>query len=137
MKILIVAERNGRQAPSGERRDRREGDGVRRLRDRRGRPAPIAITRSRTRRGRGAREVERRRLVLTGATLNGRDLGARVAAKLGWAYAADCTDACGEGRRVRGEATHVRGKGPRDAARADAGGALDPPGAWTLAERRG
>ena len=31
--------------------------------------------------------------VLTGATLNGRDLGARVAAKLGWAYAADCTDA--------------------------------------------
>ena len=32
-------------------------------------------------------------VVLTGATLNGRDLGARVAAKLGWAYAADCTDA--------------------------------------------
>ena len=31
-------------------------------------------------------------LVLVGATLNGRDLGARVAAKLGWAYAADCTD---------------------------------------------
>jgi electron transfer flavoprotein alpha subunit len=31
--------------------------------------------------------------VLTGATLNGRDLAARVAAKLGWAYAADCTDA--------------------------------------------
>ena len=32
-------------------------------------------------------------IVLTGATLNGRDLAARVAAKLGWAYAADCTDA--------------------------------------------
>ena len=32
-------------------------------------------------------------VVLTGATLNGRDLAARVAAKLGWAYAADCTDA--------------------------------------------
>src|SRR5258705_3574893 len=31
-------------------------------------------------------------VVLTGATLNGRDLAARVAAKLGWAYAADCTD---------------------------------------------
>jgi electron transfer flavoprotein alpha subunit len=31
-------------------------------------------------------------LVLVGATLNGRDLGPRVAAKLGWAYAADCTD---------------------------------------------
>ena len=31
--------------------------------------------------------------VLMGATLNGRDLAARVAAKLGWAYAADCTDA--------------------------------------------
>ena len=31
-------------------------------------------------------------LVLLGATLNGRDLGARTAAKLGWAYAADCTD---------------------------------------------
>ena len=31
-------------------------------------------------------------LVLTGATLNGRDLAARSAAKLGWAYAADCTD---------------------------------------------
>ncbi len=31
-------------------------------------------------------------LVLMGATLNGRDLAARTAAKLGWAYAADCTD---------------------------------------------
>src|SRR5512142_967846 len=31
-------------------------------------------------------------LILVGATLNGRDLAARVAAKLGWAYAADCTD---------------------------------------------
>jgi electron transfer flavoprotein alpha subunit len=31
-------------------------------------------------------------LVLTGATLNGRDLAARTAAKLGWSYAADCTD---------------------------------------------
>ena len=31
-------------------------------------------------------------LVLTGATLNGRDLAARTAAKLGWVYAADCTD---------------------------------------------
>ncbi len=31
-------------------------------------------------------------LVLVGATLDGRDLAARLAAKLGWAYAADCTD---------------------------------------------
>jgi electron transfer flavoprotein alpha subunit len=31
-------------------------------------------------------------LVLVGATLNGRDLAARAAARLGWAYAADCTD---------------------------------------------
>ncbi len=30
--------------------------------------------------------------VLLGATVNGRDLGARLAAKLGWAYASDCTD---------------------------------------------
>jgi electron transfer flavoprotein alpha subunit len=32
------------------------------------------------------------RLVLCGATLNGRDLASRTAAKLGWAYAADVTD---------------------------------------------
>ncbi len=32
------------------------------------------------------------RLVLVGATLNGRDLAARTAAKLVWSYAADCTD---------------------------------------------
>jgi electron transfer flavoprotein alpha subunit len=31
-------------------------------------------------------------VVLTGATLNGRDLAARAAARLGWAYAGDCTD---------------------------------------------
>ena len=31
-------------------------------------------------------------LVLVGATLNGRDVAARAAASLGWAYAADCTD---------------------------------------------
>jgi electron transfer flavoprotein alpha subunit len=32
-------------------------------------------------------------VVLTGATLNGRDLASRVVAKLGWAFAQDCTDA--------------------------------------------
>ena len=32
------------------------------------------------------------RIVLFGGTLNGRDLAARTAAKLGWAYAADVTD---------------------------------------------
>ena len=42
-------------------------------------------------------------LVLLGATLNGRDLGARTAAKLGWAYAADCTDVA-----VTGDAVEVR-----------------------------
>ncbi len=31
-------------------------------------------------------------LVLVGATLTGRDLAARTAARLGWAYAADCTE---------------------------------------------
>jgi len=42
-------------------------------------------------------------LVLLGATLNGRDLGARAAARLGWAYAADCTDVA-----VKGDAIEVR-----------------------------
>jgi len=42
-------------------------------------------------------------LVLLGATLNGRDLGARTAARLGWAYAADCTDVS-----VNGDAIEVR-----------------------------
>ena len=42
-------------------------------------------------------------LVLLGATLNGRDLGARTAAKLGWGYAADCTDVS-----VKGDAIEVR-----------------------------
>ena len=43
------------------------------------------------------------RLVLLGATLNGRDLGARTAAKLGWAYAADVTDlsVSGDGAQVK------------------------------------
>ena len=37
-------------------------------------------------------EAEKPDLVLLGATLNGRDLGARLAARLGRAYAADVTD---------------------------------------------
>ncbi len=37
-------------------------------------------------------ESEKPDLVLLGATLNGRDLGARLAARLGRAYAADVTD---------------------------------------------
>jgi electron transfer flavoprotein alpha subunit len=36
-------------------------------------------------------------LVLVGATPNGRDLGARLAARLGWAYAADCTGLAADG----------------------------------------
>jgi electron transfer flavoprotein alpha subunit len=42
-------------------------------------------------------ESEKPDLVLLGATLNGRDLGARLAARLGRAYAADVTDLRAEG----------------------------------------
>jgi electron transfer flavoprotein alpha subunit len=46
-----------------------------------------------------AKKVEETKpdLVLLGATLNGRDLGARLAARLGRAYAADVTDVRAEG----------------------------------------
>ena len=47
-------------------------------------------------------ESEKPDLVLLGATLNGRDLGARLAARLGRAYAADVT-----GLRVAGNALEL------------------------------
>jgi len=71
-------------------------------------------------------------LVLLGATLNGRDLGARTAAKLGWAYAADCTDVA-----VKGDAIEVRrpmyaGK-IRATVKVPAPAVVSVrPGAWTL-----
>ncbi|HUQ41102.1 MAG TPA: electron transfer flavoprotein subunit alpha/FixB family protein, partial [Candidatus Limnocylindrales bacterium] len=49
-------------------------------------------------------------LVLIGATLNGRDLGPRVAAKLGWAYAADCTDVTGKDGAVLAKRPMYAGK---------------------------
>jgi electron transfer flavoprotein alpha subunit len=71
-------------------------------------------------------------LVLTGATLNGRDVAARVAAKLGWPYAADCTDAS-----VSSGAMDV--KRPMYAGKVRATLRVPPPvvlsirpGAWTL-----
>ena len=72
-------------------------------------------------------------LVLVGATLNGRDLAARTAAKLGWAYAAECTDVALEGGTATVKRSMYAGK-----IRATATVALPAvisvrPGAWTLA----
>ena len=49
-------------------------------------------------------------LVLLGATLNGRDLGARTAAKLGWAYAADVTDLSVSGDSAQAKRPMYAGK---------------------------
>jgi electron transfer flavoprotein alpha subunit len=72
-------------------------------------------------------------LVLVGATLNGRDVAARVAAKLGWAYAADCTDASAKNGGIEAKRTMYAGK-----VRATLNVPLPAvlsirPGAWTLA----
>jgi electron transfer flavoprotein alpha subunit len=72
-------------------------------------------------------------VVLVGATLNGRDLAARVAAKLGWAYAADCTDASAKDGGIEVKRTMYAGK-----VRATLNVPLPAvlsirPGAWTLA----
>jgi electron transfer flavoprotein alpha subunit len=71
-------------------------------------------------------------LVLTGATLNGRDLAARTAAKLGWAYAADCTDLAVKGDTAEAKRPMYAGK-----IRATVKVPLPAvvtirPGAWTL-----
>lgn len=72
-------------------------------------------------------------VVLTGATLNGRDLAARVAAKLGWAYAADCTDASPGDGAFEVKRTMYAGK-VRATLRVPLPAVLSiRPGAWTLA----
>ncbi len=71
-------------------------------------------------------------VVLTGATLNGRDLAARVAAKLGWAYAADCTDALVKDGAFEAKRPMYAGK-VRATLRVPAPAVLSiRPGAWTL-----
>jgi electron transfer flavoprotein alpha subunit len=71
-------------------------------------------------------------LVLTGATLNGRDLAARVAAKLGWAYAADCTDASVKDGAFEAKRPMYAGK-VRATLRVPLPAVLSVrPGAWTL-----
>src|SRR5688572_15285296 len=70
--------------------------------------------------------------VLIGATLNGRDLGARVAAKLGWAYAADCTDASVKDGAFEVKRPMYAGK-VRATLRVPTPAVLSiRPGAWTL-----
>jgi electron transfer flavoprotein alpha subunit len=71
-------------------------------------------------------------VVLTGATLNGRDLAARVAAKLGWAYAADCTDASAKGDAIEVKRPRYAGK-VRATLRVPTPAVISiRPGAWTL-----
>ena len=75
--------------------------------------------------------------VLIGATLNGRDLGARVAAKLGWAYAADCTDASVKDGAFEVKRPMYAGK-VRATLRVPTPAVLSiRPGAWTLASGAG
>jgi electron transfer flavoprotein alpha subunit len=70
--------------------------------------------------------------VLVGATLNGRDLAARVAAKLGWAYAADCTDAAMKDGAFEVKRPMYAGK-VRATLRVPTPAVLSiRPGAWTL-----
>ena len=72
-------------------------------------------------------------VVLVGATFNGRDLAARVAAKLGWAYAADCTDASAKDGAFEVKRTMYAGK-VRATLRVPLPAVLSiRPGAWTLA----
>ena len=133
MKILIVAERERRQAPPRQRRDRGEGDGVRRCEvvevtgTDRYHPVAHANAVAEHAKSSGAD------VVLTGATLNGRDLAARVAAKLGWAYAADCTDASAKDGAFEVKRTMYAGK-VRATLRVPLPAVLSiRPGAWTLA----
>ncbi|HYU81328.1 MAG TPA: electron transfer flavoprotein subunit alpha/FixB family protein [Candidatus Polarisedimenticolia bacterium] len=55
-------------------------------------------------------ESEKPDLVLLGATLNGRDLGARLAARLGRAYAADVTDVRAAGNALEVDKPMYAGK---------------------------
>jgi electron transfer flavoprotein alpha subunit len=76
-------------------------------------------------------------VVLTGATLNGRDLAARVVAKLGWAYAADCTDAAPKDGGFEVKRPMYAGK-VRATVRVPLPAVLSiRPGAWTLPKDAG
>jgi electron transfer flavoprotein alpha subunit len=71
-------------------------------------------------------------VVLTGATLNGRDLAARFAAKLGWVYVADCTDAAVKDGAFEVKRPMYAGK-VRATLRVPTPAVLSiRPGAWTL-----
>ena len=71
-------------------------------------------------------------LVLLGATLNGRDLAARTAAKLGWAYAADVTDLSVSGEAAEAKRPMYAGK-IRATARVPLPAIVSVrPGAWPL-----
>ncbi|MEK7864091.1 MAG: electron transfer flavoprotein subunit alpha/FixB family protein [Chloroflexota bacterium] len=71
-------------------------------------------------------------LVLVGATLNGRDLAARLAARLGWSYAADCTDLSAEGGALVAKRTMYAGKIRATVRLALPAVVSVRPGAWTL-----
>ncbi len=71
-------------------------------------------------------------LVLVGATLNGRDLAARTAAKLGWAYAGDCTDLTVDDRTAEAQRPMYAGK-VRATVKVPLPAVISVrPGAWTL-----
>ncbi|TMB71966.1 MAG: electron transfer flavoprotein subunit alpha/FixB family protein, partial [Chloroflexi bacterium] len=71
-------------------------------------------------------------LILVGATPNGRDLGARVAAKLGRAYAADCTDLAAKDGALEAKRPMYAGK-IRATVKVPSPAVISiRPGAWTL-----
>ena len=90
MKILVVAERKGAELRrvSLEAAARAKDLGAATVVEITGeRYSPLAFTSALAKRV----EADKADLVILGATLNGRDLGARLAARLGRAYAADVT----------------------------------------------
>ena len=90
MKILVVAERKGAELRrvSLEAAARAKDLGAATVVEITGeRYSPLAFTSALAKRV----EADKADLVILGATLNGRDLGARLAARLAWAYAADVT----------------------------------------------
>ena len=71
-------------------------------------------------------------LILVGATPSGRDLGARVAAKLGRAYAADCTDLAAKDGALEAKRPMYAGK-IRATVKVPSPAVISiRPGAWTL-----
>jgi len=71
-------------------------------------------------------------LILVGATPSGRDLGARVAAKLGRAYAADCTDLAAKDGALEAKRPMYAGK-IRATVKLPSPAVISiRPGAWTL-----